>query len=117
MLDLRSNELSFVIFVNGETRRSLWHSLRTIAGIITIPWLVLGDFNAFMSSSDKLGGSPLLNRSMEEFNDSIIDIGLLEEKFTWEKKHVKERLDWAFGNLMWTMKYPQRKESFSQTEI
>lgn len=34
-------------------RVSLWESLRSIADGIRDPWLILGDFNAYMEEDDK----------------------------------------------------------------
>lgn len=33
----------------------------------------------------------------------------MRENFTWEKKGVKERLDWGFGNLAWELNNPTSK--------
>ncbi|XP_028790153.1 uncharacterized protein LOC114746133 [Neltuma alba] len=112
--DLRNGEKYLTSFVYGETSRAkrmnLWHSLRTIAGHLERAWLVVGDFNTFLKPQDKLGGSPPNYQAMRNFADCVSDTGLMEipivgERFTWEKKGVKERLDWAFGNLEWELNF------------
>ncbi|KAF7842236.1 hypothetical protein G2W53_004534 [Senna tora] len=54
----------------------LWEDLRTIANGTTEAWILLGDFNAYLSPNDEQG----------------------RLKFTWERQEVKERLDWVFTN-------------------
>ncbi|KAK4260483.1 hypothetical protein QN277_003587 [Acacia crassicarpa] len=113
--DRTNNSTSLVTMVYGETtlssRNPLWDSLRSLAINSTLPWLVLGDFNAFMSPTDKLGGAAPLWASMQQFRDCIDDTSLLEpmvhgDKFTWEKEGLKERLDWVFNNLNWLNYHP-----------
>ncbi|KAK4283860.1 hypothetical protein QN277_000764 [Acacia crassicarpa] len=59
--DHQSNALSLLTVVYGETnstsRVPLWRSLRLIASHSNLPWLVLGDFNIYLSLDDKLGGA------------------------------------------------------------
>lgn len=37
-------------------RRPLWDSLLSIAGVHDLPWMVVGDFNAILDVSDRVGG-------------------------------------------------------------
>ncbi|XP_028754831.1 uncharacterized protein LOC114714269 [Neltuma alba] len=116
--DLRNGEKYLTSFVYGETSRAkrmnLWHSLRTITGHLERAWLVVRDFNTFLKPQDKLGGSPPNYQAMRNFADCVSDTGLMEipivgERFTWEKKGVNERLDWASGNLEWELNFSQSK--------
>ncbi|KAK4266953.1 hypothetical protein QN277_023810 [Acacia crassicarpa] len=100
--DRSNNVMSIVTFVYGETsqtgRLALWTSLRSLAANTTLPWLVLGDFNIYLSPNDKLGGADPPWTSMQHFKDCIDDVELVEakiqgEKYTWERKGLKERLD------------------------
>ncbi|XP_028773909.1 uncharacterized protein LOC114730961 [Neltuma alba] len=63
-----------ITIVYGETsiagRMMLWDSLRLIAGTVTEPWLVFGDFNAYMSLGDKEGGSRPNEAVMAPFRES-----------------------------------------------
>ncbi|KAK4284270.1 hypothetical protein QN277_001125 [Acacia crassicarpa] len=110
-----SNIVSLMTFVYGETssvgRIALWNSLRSLATNSNLPWLVLGDFNIFLSLSDKLGGVDLSLISMRHFRNRINDTALIKakiqgEKFTWEKQGLKERLDWVFTNFEWHNCFP-----------
>lgn len=118
MIDRNGGEEHLITFIYGETtyhkRRALWDALVLLAPNILTPWLVVGDFNAFLQETDKLGGSKPVVMSMLHFGECIRDAGLIDlpivgERFTWEKQNVKERLDWAFSNIHWLMKYPQSK--------
>ncbi|KAK4265516.1 hypothetical protein QN277_026562 [Acacia crassicarpa] len=103
--DLNSSIISLVTVVYGETttvgRITLWNSLRLLSNSnvnFNLPWLALGDFNAYLSPNDKLGGANPQWTSMQQFKDCIDDTELIEvnvqgEKFTREKQGLKERLD------------------------
>lgn len=92
--DLVSGGEACATFVYGEPRvgmgSELWSALKTIAQHVKGKWLVMGDFNAFLSQTDKEGGSLPINVSMTQFNDCVQECGLLQlpvqgSKFTWEK--------------------------------
>ncbi|XP_028783726.1 uncharacterized protein LOC114739817 [Neltuma alba] len=120
IVDVKHNNSFFATFVYGETspqkRIPLWLSLKAIAEATEEAWLVIGDFNTFLDTTDKMGGSPANHGAMKNFADCIREAELFAlpiegEKFTWEKKGVKERLDWTFGNLKWETEHPQSKAS------
>ncbi|KAK4279973.1 hypothetical protein QN277_011661 [Acacia crassicarpa] len=113
--ELSCNTTSLLTIVYGETtlvgRSTLWNSLRLLASSSTYPWLVLGDFNTYLSPTDKLGGADPPWASMCHFRECIDDTGLIEagilgEKFTWERRGLKERLDWTFSNFEWIRSFP-----------
>lgn len=67
--DKKSMTSTLVTFIYAEMvalrREELWASLRHLAHFIEEAWLVMGDFNSFLSSSDKLGGSQPSPRAMQ----------------------------------------------------
>ncbi|KAM6556434.1 hypothetical protein CsatB_003453 [Cannabis sativa] len=79
------------------------------------PWLLIGDFNAFLFSHDKQGGNPDRGPSsdfrqlLDSFNLSPIDpVGPL---LTWNNnvahpKNIQERLDWRIINSPWVNLFP-----------
>ncbi|XP_026435983.1 uncharacterized protein LOC113333792 [Papaver somniferum] len=95
------------------TRRLLWKQLRL--GFISIPWLVLGDFNCVLRLDEKKGGRPTLSTYMNEFQSWIYDNGLVEadsigKKYTWSNcqsgdRHIVSRNDRAIVNDAWSYKY------------
>ncbi|KAF9591014.1 hypothetical protein IFM89_001224 [Coptis chinensis] len=65
---------SIVTMVHASTlyvhRRSLWQELVHL-NPLNIPWLIMGDFNAYLSPSEKKGGLRPTFASMEEFRDTV----------------------------------------------
>lgn len=55
-----SSQYVFIAFVYGSPnwrkRRLLWEQLKTTIPSASIPWLIIGDFNAILSSDEKKGG-------------------------------------------------------------
>lgn len=74
----------------------------------------MGDFNTFLHKDDKQGGCPPNLLEMATFLLCLEDCGLVQiphvgDMITWEKKGVRERLDWAFENFDWEIKHPLHK--------
>lgn len=46
-------------------RRQLWEDLNSLAEDVTDPWLVVGDFNAFLEENDKVGGRRLVVKCLK----------------------------------------------------
>lgn len=43
-----------------DTRKSLWEEILRLNGATaTFPWLISGDFNAVLSSDDRINGNPV----------------------------------------------------------
>lgn len=79
-----------------------------------LPWVVVGDFNAYLSCNDKRGGGQPNLQSMRSFEKCInrsglIDLDVVGDPFTWERDLLKERIDWAFTNLDWSNAFPLSK--------
>ena len=43
---------------NFNKRKLFWDYLQTLAIAISLPWVLLGDFNDMLSDNEKLGGLP-----------------------------------------------------------
>ncbi|KAF7827154.1 reverse transcriptase [Senna tora] len=70
---------------------------------INCPWVVGGDFNAYLTCDEKVGGSGWNRRSMLKFGECVndcgwIDLGYNGVKFTLERQGLKERIDQFFSN-------------------
>ena len=84
---------------------------------ISLPWVLLGDFNEMISNDEKLGGL-LVNRTrISTFrncmdNCGLMDLGFHGPRFTWTNKSpcwqttIKERLDRGLGNAEWATLFP-----------
>ncbi|KAK4384100.1 hypothetical protein Sango_3091800 [Sesamum angolense] len=83
-----------------RARRELWQGLIDLA--VTVgnkPWLVGGDFNAVLDLSEVSGASGDIRVAMNEFNNCIIQTGLLSlpmqgERFTWHNCSLDDRSLW-----------------------
>lgn len=113
-----STEYQYATFVYGDTttcrRKSLWRDLESIARRVQGQWIVLGDFNTFLSPADKLGGATVNYQEMDQFQTCLNNCGLSQipvvgDRYTWEKEGVQERLDWGFCNFGWEIAHPNLK--------
>ncbi|KAK2658999.1 hypothetical protein Ddye_005532 [Dipteronia dyeriana] len=74
----------------------------SLAGICTLPWVCMGDFNKILGDEEKLGGANKCWIAMAEFREMIEkcnheDLGFVRPKFTWSNKrdgsvNIMERL-------------------------
>ena len=95
-------------------RNELWVNLSQMSSRLTIPWVVMGDFNAYLSCEDKKGGGQPNYHSMRAFASCINNSGLITSEvvgdyFTWERDLLKERIDCAFYNQAWSNSFPLSK--------
>ncbi|XP_004252684.1 uncharacterized protein [Solanum lycopersicum] len=78
---------------------------------ITQPWLIAGDFNAILSTKDRLDGGPVTKNEIQDFGDCVRDMEVTELQwkgnyYTWNNKQcgedrISRRIDRAFGNDEW----------------
>ena len=84
---------------------------------ISLPWILLGDFNDMISEEEKLGGLPVNRTHIAAFRNcldkcGLKDLGFHGPRFTWTNKSpswestIKERLDRVLGNSEWTLLFP-----------
>lgn len=72
------------------------------------PWVCVGDFNAILSSTEKLSRTPPQQRIMDDFREALemtnlMDLGFKGYPYTWNNRRpgvadTKERLDRAMSN-------------------
>ncbi|KAK4384714.1 hypothetical protein Sango_3033000 [Sesamum angolense] len=98
-------------------QRELWQALCTISGLIgDEPWLVGRDFNAVRDLSEVCCASGDIRLAMNEFNDCILNTGLIAlpmrgERFTWHNcsddgRSLWKRLDRLLANDIWMERWP-----------
>ncbi|XP_057418459.1 uncharacterized protein LOC130712657 [Lotus japonicus] len=113
---LEDHQQALATFVYGSPQPSmrdyLWESLVSIVSAQDIPWIVIGDFNAYQEASDKFGGAGLNLHSMQRFNSCLLSCGLSDmgfkgPPFTWEGRGVKERIDRGVCNPQWVHTFPE----------
>ncbi|XP_026428826.1 uncharacterized protein LOC113324751 [Papaver somniferum] len=98
---------------NPVVRNRLWRQWDL--GFISIPCLVLGDFNCVLRLEEKKGGRPIKEVYMNEFRSWISDNGLVEadaigKKYTWSNcrsgaQRIVFKHDRAVVNDAWCYKY------------
>ncbi|CAN1315455.1 Transposon TX1 uncharacterized 149 kDa protein [Linum perenne] len=86
--------------------RALWTDIRRLCSSINEAWILLGDFNAMTSPSEKNGGAKFNHIPSREFREcisdcSLFDTGFVGPKFTWFRQTLKERLDRCLCNVEW----------------
>ncbi|KAL0386169.1 UNVERIFIED_CONTAM: hypothetical protein Sradi_3011200 [Sesamum radiatum] len=108
----------FCTFIYGKCyrtpRRVLCNELTRISNQ-NVLWLVGGDFNIISHPNENLGGNVRALGSIDDFNDMVIDTGLIDvgfegEQITWTNNRVWRRLDRVFHSKEWT-------EIFNSTKV
>lgn len=85
-----------------------WELLRRLGVNRSQPWIVLGDFNEVLLSTESRGRGTRLEFRTRSFWEVINDLNLSEIKsvganFTWHNRRTDltstwVKLDWGFGN-------------------
>nr|KYP37749.1 hypothetical protein KK1_041039 [Cajanus cajan] len=86
-----------------------------IKKVITLPWLVIGDFNEIISADEVRGGIfvPYMVARMINVIDTcqLMDIGCSGTKFTWIRVNkgtrMAKRLDRALADSAWLVTFPE----------
>lgn len=99
-----------------QQRPFFWDCMDTIGNSFNGAWMMIGDFNAVLSSADKVGGKPVASSSNGGFRRMIDDNGLIDLGFdgyayTWNNRrgglaNIQERLDRGFANAQWKLQFP-----------
>ena len=83
-----------------------------MSGGIHTPWMLIGDFNAYISPQEKMGGSNPNWSSTRRFVDyvnkcQLLNMGFQGPSITWKSGRIKERLDKGLCNLTWRLRYQE----------
>lgn len=63
-----------------ETSRALWRDLLSLV-VTTFSWLLLGDFNSVLASSDRINGAPISQYEIQDFEDFLLNADVTELGF------------------------------------
>ena len=111
----KSSQLSFYIsFTYGlysvVNRRSMWDKLTDLGQALSMPWLIMGDFNCVKSPEEKQLGVAPTWYELKDFMDCCAALGLLDVPttgcyYTWysdnESNPVWCKLDRVLHNNEW----------------
>ncbi|KAG2288886.1 hypothetical protein Bca52824_048490 [Brassica carinata] len=86
------SEPTFITFIYGvprpEERANLWEKLTSLGTVRDDAWLVTGDFNDLLDSSEKIGGLERWEGSFVAFRSFVTQAGL------WDLQHTGNHLSW-----------------------
>lgn len=94
-----------------RNKHRTWKRIRDLHAKGNLPWVVIGDLNEILYSSEKEGGNARPMSYMTAFRECLSDclledLGYIGNKFTWKRGGTRERLDRAVGNEGWSSKFP-----------
>ena len=121
-MKISSPSLSFLLTAfytsaNFTKHKFFWDYLQNLATAVSLPWVLLGDFNDMLSNDEKMGGL-LVNRTrITAFRNcmdkcGLMDLGFHGPHFTWTTKspiwqnNIKGWLDRGLGNADWKLLFP-----------
>ncbi|KAJ6408658.1 hypothetical protein OIU84_011897 [Salix udensis] len=121
--------ITFVYGLNspGE-RRELWDYIKhSSVAFNSLPWVIMGDFNAILDPTYKDGGDKNWYGHSNDFANAILSAGLAHlpfqgPKFSWHNgQHgtntIQKKLDWTFGNHTLLQLWPSTISFFHPRNI
>ncbi|KAL3716688.1 hypothetical protein ACJRO7_008301, partial [Eucalyptus globulus] len=126
LLWLVSGKILFLSVVYAEhrfiSRRPLWEDLIQTSGTLSsVPWIVVGDFNAIRDPSDRVGGTNAWIPAFDEFRDCLVQAGLDDLRFTgfrytWSTSsginRKQRKIDRVLVNGCWNSVFSFSKAAF-----
>ncbi|XP_074290917.1 uncharacterized protein LOC141617645 [Silene latifolia] len=112
-----------MVYAYNDTtdKKCLWHDLCSFADSIHDPWILCGDFNCVLKSSERLGGSSS-DEEMKDFQECLdycqmINSPAVGSYYTWNNKQepqtrVYSRLDRVLVNNHWIHHRPNAYAHF-----
>lgn len=97
-----------------QERNQLWQLLEGAISIFHEAWLVAGDFNCVRYQDEKIGGSPIAGKRLEDFNkfieaSALFDLKVAGALWTWRNKQeanpIACKLDRILVNDEWLEQY------------
>ena len=94
-----------------DNKNKTYQLIRDLHAHSNLLWVVIGDFNEILLSSEKEGGAQRQQSRLKAFQDaladcSLEDIGYHGDKFTFFRGGLRERLDRAVSNPGWMEMHP-----------
>ena len=99
----------------AQQKEKSWRLLEYLKTFVVGPWLVMGNFNAFLHASEKKNRRPPQTSQVEAFREAmescqLQDLGFRGYPFTWNNKrhgeaNMRIRLDRGMANKEWLVKF------------
>ncbi|KAJ6904458.1 hypothetical protein NC652_022464 [Populus alba x Populus x berolinensis] len=117
-------KISFIYGYNTPAERTLlWQYIcQESSQSTSIPWILMGDFNAIIRPADRHGGDITWHHHLDDFNDCIQQSQLLQVpysglKYSWHNGQqgdhtIQKKLDWIFCNPCLLTNLPEAHSSF-----
>lgn len=61
-----------------KSRVGIWHDLIDMSTHMSVPWVVMGDFNEITCQSEKIGGRPIKQKRVDKFTLAMDTCGLFD---------------------------------------
>ncbi|XP_020591912.1 uncharacterized protein LOC110032583 [Phalaenopsis equestris] len=106
-IDNFSGWLTFVYASTSTSARyELWNKINCLVNVINDKWMVGGDFNMILNSTEKLGGRRAVPSLMNNFSKTMVDaglvyLGLIGSKYTWKQGLVADNWNVADVGNAW----------------
>ena len=86
LVKVQSLSVSFLLTIvyappQFHKRNFFWEYLQNLALHVSLPWVLLGDFNDMISDEEKLGGLPVNRTRMSAFRNCMDNYGLIDLGF------------------------------------
>lgn len=100
---------------NDETKRlDLWNYIAEQSNFFNLPWILAGDFNVILSSTDRINNGILNSTDDQDFFNRIYSANFKEPHltgnfFTWRgglNFSIHRKTDRVFVNSLWMYKFP-----------
>lgn len=93
-----------------QDRKPLWDDLLSLAGGISIPWFVMGDFNVVLNIEDRIHRSCVQANEIDDFAQfvqaaNMMDLKASRREFTWTNNHVFSIIDRGLVNSIWVQQW------------
>lgn len=113
---------SFVYGFNSMVQRmAQWEDMLKIAGMMKIPWIIMGGFNCILNREKRIGAA-VRDAEIEDFRRCVITCNLEDIRstgcyYTWNNKQTElervfGKLDRVMGNKEWLEAYPSAEAHF-----
>ncbi|XP_022889220.1 uncharacterized protein LOC111404680 [Olea europaea var. sylvestris] len=87
-------------------RRSLWNNIMEFNAQVSLPWMILGDYNNVLKFDENCNGADVTPYKIKDFENCCLHVGLTDVRsigcyYTWTNNSVWTKIDRAMVNDIW----------------